>query len=126
MSLAASQGRWAGFDLHMHTFPILGKVLVCDVKVILQEYQPATQPELSLLVTWLQTPGQPFQATQAFAFRASKTIEALVDPGALQVYADQVQIEPAAAWELMQAPDPAAWYMATQGGVQEPLPFQLV
>ena len=126
MTLATSQGRWSGFDFHMHTFPILGKVLLCDVKVILQEYQPAEQPELSLLVTWIRTPGRPFQATQAFAFRAAKTLGALIDPGEPQTYSDQVQISPRMAWEMMQTDDPAAWYMALQGGVQDPLPFALV
>lgn len=126
MTLASSLGMWSGFDFHMHTFPVMGKVLLCDVKVILQEYQPTTQPELSLLVTWIRTPGRPFQATQAFAFRAAKTLNAVIDAGEPQTYSDQVQISPRLAWELMQAPDPMAWYMALHGGVQDPLPFALV
>ena len=122
ITLAHGQGRWAGFDFHMHTFPILGEVLMCDVKVILQEYQDGVTPELSLLVSWLRVPGRPFQATQAFAFRAAKTIGALIDPdGHPQTYSDQVQISPRMAWGMMTTDDPMAWYMALQGGVQEQL-----
>ena len=126
MSLAKSQGRWAGFDFHMHRFPILGKVLLCDVRVILQEYKPHEQAELSMLVTWMRVPGQPFRATQAFAFRAAKTISDLADQDSGQTYSDQVQISPKLAWAMMETDDPMAWYMAIHGGVQEPLPFALV
>lgn len=125
LSLAHSQGRWAGFDFHLHDFPILGRVLLCDVRVVLVEHSPGHQPELSMLVTWMRVPGRPFQATQAFAFRAAKTIGQMVDQDQGQTYSDQVQISPHLAWAMMQADDPMAWYMALQGGVQEPLPFAL-
>jgi len=126
MTLATSQGRWSGFDFHWHDFPMLGKVMVCDVKVILAEYQQGLNPELSLMVTWIKTPGRPFQATQAFAFRAAKTIADLVDQDSQQTYSDQVQIQPRTAWALMTAEDPHAWYMALHGGTQDPLPLQVV
>lgn len=126
MALAASQDRWAGFDYRQHTFPVMGKVLLCDVKVILQEWKAGEQPELGLLVTWMRRPGRPFQATQAIAFRSAKSIGALVDPEQVQVFSDHVQISPHLAWGLMQADDPMAWYSALHGGAQDPLPFQPV
>lgn len=124
MTLATSKGMWSGFDFHWHDFPVLGTVLLCDVKVVLSEHQRGLQPELSMLVTWMKLPGRPFQATQAFAFRAAMTISDLIDQDAGQVYRDQMQIQPRTAWALMTADDPHSWYQAMLGGVQEPLPFQ--